>query len=239
MAPFVDGLRRPRGGRATAIDLPQAAEAEDAAPGLPPRRSPAEPASPSAATRTAAGSRAWPPRSPTRPYAALVLFSYPLHPPGTARPGRGTRSRHWPSIRCPVLLLSGEADPFARIELLRAGRPACCGRPSWSRIPRLGHTLKPVLEDVLDRAAAFLLAHACGGRPQRRVGRIRGVVRGGWVDRPVSCAHPQAPGDTGGRAARDIAGAVGVPDARPPSPASHASDPRSEPIAGTLTVPSR
>ena len=26
--------------------------------------------------------------------------------------------------------------------------------------PRLGHTLKPVLEDALDRAAAFLLAHA-------------------------------------------------------------------------------
>jgi hypothetical protein len=26
--------------------------------------------------------------------------------------------------------------------------------------PRLGHTLKPVLDDALDRSAAFLLRHA-------------------------------------------------------------------------------
>ena len=51
-------------------------------------------------------------------YAGLVLFSYPLHPPG--RPERTeARIAHWPAIECPVLLLSGEADPFARIELLR------------------------------------------------------------------------------------------------------------------------
>lgn len=46
----------------------------------------------------------------------LVLLSYPLHRPG--RPDE-PRTAHWSRIECPVLLISGEADPFARIELLR------------------------------------------------------------------------------------------------------------------------
>ncbi len=95
---------------------------------------------------------------PETAYAALVLFSYPLHPPG--KPDRAEeRSSHWPSISCPVLLLSGEADPFARIDLLRARVPLL-REAQLVTYPRLGHTLKPVLEDALDRAAAFLLAHA-------------------------------------------------------------------------------
>ena len=52
--------------------------------------------------------------------AGLVLLSYPLHRPG--HPEWETRIPHWPSIRCPVLLLSGESDPFARID--------SCARPS-------------------------------------------------------------------------------------------------------------
>src|SRR5438445_4536852 len=50
-------------------------------------------------------------------YKALILLSYPLHRPGHPE---DLRTEHWPKIRCPVLLLSGEADPFARVELLRA-----------------------------------------------------------------------------------------------------------------------
>jgi pimeloyl-ACP methyl ester carboxylesterase len=52
-------------------------------------------------------------------------------------------------------LLSGEADPFARVELLRK---AVKRLPHAELVtyPRLGHTLKPVLDDVLDRTAAFL-----------------------------------------------------------------------------------
>ena len=48
--------------------------------------------------------------------AGLVLLSYPLHRPG--RPEQ-PRTEHWPAIDCPVLLVSGEADPFARLDLLR------------------------------------------------------------------------------------------------------------------------
>jgi predicted alpha/beta-hydrolase family hydrolase len=95
---------------------------------------------------------------PDTEYAALVLFSFPLHPPG--RPERAEeRSAHFPSIRCPVLFLSGESDPFARIDLLRA-RVELLRDAEVVTYPRLGHTLKPVLADALDRAAAFLLAHA-------------------------------------------------------------------------------
>ena len=51
-------------------------------------------------------------------YAGLVLISYPLHAPG--RFGSASeRTAHWPSIRSPVLLLAAEADPFARLDLLR------------------------------------------------------------------------------------------------------------------------
>lgn len=93
---------------------------------------------------------------PDTDYAALVLFSFPLHPPGS--PGKAEeRTAHFPAIRCPVLLLSGEADPFARLELLRA-RVALLGDATLVTYPRLGHTLRPVLDDALDRAAAFLLA---------------------------------------------------------------------------------
>ncbi|MBA2381185.1 MAG: hypothetical protein H0V73_03660 [Chloroflexi bacterium] len=95
---------------------------------------------------------------PDTDYAALVLFSFPLHPPGAPAKAE-ERSAHFPAIRCPVLFLSGESDPFARIELLRE-RAKLLRSAELFTYPRLGHTLKPVLADALDRAAAFLLANA-------------------------------------------------------------------------------
>src|SRR5258708_26197556 len=49
-------------------------------------------------------------------FGGLVLFSYPLHRPGHTDE---LRTEHLPSIRCPTLFLSGDRDPFARIELLK------------------------------------------------------------------------------------------------------------------------
>ena len=151
MAPFVRGLAS-RGVEATAIDLPRR-RAEDAIPAF-------HAAVPSAAD-VVVGGHSYGGRvaslaaaEPGAPYAALVLFSYPLHPPG--QPERTeARIAHWPAIRCPVLLLSGESDPFARIELLRS---AVEGLPDGRlhTYPRLGHGLKPVLDDALDRVADFL-----------------------------------------------------------------------------------
>jgi predicted alpha/beta-hydrolase family hydrolase len=84
--------------------------------------------------------------------AGLVLLSYPLHRPGHPEE---LRTEHWPQIRCPVLLLSGESDPFARIELLRAAVPLLA-RGRLITYPRLGHGLGPVLDDALDHIAAFV-----------------------------------------------------------------------------------
>lgn len=43
------------------------------------------------------------------PAAGLVLLSYPLHPPG--KPDR-LRVEHFPELHLPVLVISGEKDPF-------------------------------------------------------------------------------------------------------------------------------
>jgi predicted alpha/beta-hydrolase family hydrolase len=151
MAPFVTGLQA-RGISATAINLPKR-KAEDAVPAF-------HQVVPSA-TDVVVGGHSFGGRvaslaaaEPGAPYAAVVLFSYPLHPPG--RPERTeARVAHWPSIECPVLLLSGEADPFARIELLRSA-VRLLPRAELHTYPKLGHGLKPVLDDALDRTAAFL-----------------------------------------------------------------------------------
>lgn len=47
--------------------------------------------------------------------AGLLLVAYPLHPPG--RPDR-LRVDHWPDVDVPILMLSGDADPFLTVELL-------------------------------------------------------------------------------------------------------------------------
>jgi uncharacterized protein len=162
MAGHVRGLVA-RGVDARAIDLPLK-KAEDAVPAF---RAivPDGPSAPGAEGRAiGVGGQSYGGRvaslaaaEPDTDYAALVLFSFPLHPPGA--PGKAEeRTAHFSAIRCPVLFLSGEADPMARIELLRA-RIELLADAELVTYPRLGHTLKPVLEDALDRAAAFLIAH--------------------------------------------------------------------------------
>jgi predicted alpha/beta-hydrolase family hydrolase len=163
MAAHVRGLKR-RGIEARAIDLPvrKAGAAVEALRALVPD-GPTAPGANGAAI--AVGGQSYGGRvaslaaaEPDTDYAALVLFSYPLHPPGRSEQA-AERTAHWPTIRCPVLLLSGEADPFARIELLRGSVPLLRAAELVT-YPRLGHTLKPVLDDALDRTAAFLLKYA-------------------------------------------------------------------------------
>lgn len=153
MAAHVAGLRK-RGVEATAIDLPKK-KAEDAVPAL----RAIVPDGPGIAVggqsyggRVASLAAA----EPDTHYEGLVLFSYPLHAPGK-QAAWDERTKHWPAIRCPVLLLSGEADPFANMELLRKALPRLKDAELVT-YPHLGHTLKPVLDDALDRAAAFLKA---------------------------------------------------------------------------------
>lgn len=86
--------------------------------------------------------------------AGLLLLSYPLHAPGR-QPSWEERTAHWPSITCPVLLLSGESDPFADLELLRGA----VDRLPDARLvtyPGVGHGLERVLDEAMARAAAFI-----------------------------------------------------------------------------------
>jgi len=92
-----------------------------------------------------------------RPVAALVLLSYPLHAPGR-REAWDERTSHWPRIECPVLLLSGESDPFADLALLR-GAVGRLPRAELHTYPGVGHGLSPVLDRALDETAAFLERH--------------------------------------------------------------------------------
>jgi predicted alpha/beta-hydrolase family hydrolase len=151
MQPYVAGLAR-RGIEAVAIDLPVRL-AEDAVPVW----TTTVPDGPGIAVggqsyggRVASLAAA----DPDRRYEAVILFSYPLHPPGS--PGKAAaRVAHWPSIRCPVLLLSGEGDPFAQVGLLREA-VKLLPDARLVTFPKLGHTLKPVFDQALDLAAAFL-----------------------------------------------------------------------------------
>jgi predicted alpha/beta-hydrolase family hydrolase len=87
-----------------------------------------------------------------QPPRGLILLSYPLHRPGHPE---DLRVNHWPNITCPVLLLSGESDQFARIELLRAAVPLLPnGRLVTYPGVRLG--LLPVKQDALARIAEFV-----------------------------------------------------------------------------------
>ena len=91
------------------------------------------------------------------PPAALLLFAYPLHAPGRQE-AWVERTAHWPRIACPVLLLSGESDPFARIDLLREA-VGLLPRATLRTYPGVGHGVAPVLDDALDEVIAFIEAN--------------------------------------------------------------------------------
>lgn len=87
---------------------------------------------------------------------ALVLLCFPLHPPGHPEKA-AERTEHLERIACPVLFLSGESDPFARLSLLR---DAVARMPTAELVtyPGIGHGLGRVLDDALDHVARFLRA---------------------------------------------------------------------------------
>lgn len=91
------------------------------------------------------------------PPAALVLFAYPLHAPGRQE-AWVERTAHWPRIACPVLLLSGESDPFARIDLLRRA-VGLLPKATLRTYPGVGHGVAPVLDNALDEVVAFIGAN--------------------------------------------------------------------------------
>lgn len=180
MAPHVAGLRA-RGIDARAIDLPKG-RAERAVPlfaallagglvgGAPALK--ADGGSIAPEPRIAVGGHSFGGRVASlaaadacdagRPPLALVLLSYPLHPPGRPDDWDG-RTAHWPRLSCPVILLSGTSDPFAKPALLQRAVAERLPATELVTYPRQGHGLAAVLDDVLDRVAAFVLGAAGAG----------------------------------------------------------------------------
>jgi predicted alpha/beta-hydrolase family hydrolase len=85
------------------------------------------------------------------PPAGLVLLSYPLHRPGHPEQ---LRTDHWSKISCPVLVLCGDRDQFARIDLLRTA-VKLLPVAELHIYPGMGHGLLRVADDVADRIATL------------------------------------------------------------------------------------
>ena len=86
-------------------------------------------------------------------FGGLVLFSYPLHRPGFTDQ---LRTEHLPLIRCPTLFMSGDRDPFARIDLLNEA-VKLVPDARLEIFKGQGHGLLAVLDQALDVAAEFIL----------------------------------------------------------------------------------
>jgi predicted alpha/beta-hydrolase family hydrolase len=85
-------------------------------------------------------------------FAGLLLFAYPLHRPGFPEQ---LRTEHWPRIRCPVLIVQGESDPFGSPdELRREARKLREVRVVT--LPGTGHALKERLDEALTAAADWI-----------------------------------------------------------------------------------
>lgn len=93
----------------------------------------------------------------------LVVFGYPLHPPG--RP-EARRTGHLPAITMPVLLIQGERDTFGTPAELRAAIEAMPAPVQVHVVAGGDHSLvvrgRPrdeALTEVLDVALSWMMAH--------------------------------------------------------------------------------
>jgi hypothetical protein len=88
---------------------------------------------------------------------ALLLLSYPLHPPN--QPAK-LRTAHFPQLRVPAIFVHGVADPFATSAELAAAVAAIPAATRTVEIAGAGHDLKrgrldfaPILAVLLDSVA--------------------------------------------------------------------------------------
>jgi uncharacterized protein len=88
---------------------------------------------------------------------ALLLFSYPLHPPG--KPER-LRAEHFPRLAVPALFVQGTADPFGSIAELRLAVSVIPALVQVMPIEGAGHDLKRGRFDLGAVVAAALAQSA-------------------------------------------------------------------------------
>lgn len=87
---------------------------------------------------------------------ALLLTSYPLHPPG--KPERA-RTEHLPTISCPTVVVHGPSDPFATTDEITAALDLIPGATTLVEIPGTGHDLRPDRKPTAAMTADAVLAH--------------------------------------------------------------------------------
>ena len=86
---------------------------------------------------------------------ALLLLSYPLHPP---KKPQQMRTQHFPELVTPTLFVQGTKDEFATIDEIDAARKLAAGKNELLVIEGAGHSLGPKFaERIVD---AFLNAAA-------------------------------------------------------------------------------
>jgi uncharacterized protein len=76
---------------------------------------------------------------------ALLLLSYPLHPP---RAREQLRTAHFPDVRLPSLFVHGTRDPFGLPEEMESALGLLAGPVRYSEVPGAGHDLKSGKFDV-------------------------------------------------------------------------------------------
>jgi hypothetical protein len=84
--------------------------------------------------------------------AALVLVSYPLHPPG--KPDR-LRTEHFPALKVPCLFVSGRRDAFATPEELERETAAIAGDVTLSFVDG-DHSLRKSEGEAAEIVASWL-----------------------------------------------------------------------------------
>jgi predicted alpha/beta-hydrolase family hydrolase len=96
------------------------------------------------------------------PAAALVLISYPLHPPG--KPDN-LRVDHFDALEVPCLFVSGTKDPFGSPAELERHATKIPGPVTHVWIDGGGHDFKRHDDDVAEKVHAWL--HGLGRRKAR------------------------------------------------------------------------
>ena len=76
---------------------------------------------------------------------ALLLLSYPLHPP---RKPEQLRTQHLPDVRTPALFVHGTRDPFGLPDEMEQARSLLQGPAVLSQVEGAGHDLASGKFDV-------------------------------------------------------------------------------------------
>lgn len=91
---------------------------------------------------------------------ALLLLSYPLHPPH--RPTE-LRTGHLPSLRVPVLFVHGSRDPFATCEELEAARSLIPAPTALVEVAGAAHDLASLAAAEVLHALSTLVSRSATG----------------------------------------------------------------------------